>query len=488
MSSYLSHRRKGFRQTAPSPPTFGNSSRSFLRLHEEAIIMSDTDTLSFGDGANDSPFSIACWVKIEDTNRFRIFTKFDYVSVNNTNVEYNFTTDGNGKLIFIIADNTHGGNGYQGIQSVSNLSTRVGVWTHFVVTYDGRGGSTAAQGLEAYIDGNLMSTIVNWSSSLYVAMDNTTSNPAIGIANINAGVRYFSDGKMADCRVYDKVLSSQEITDLYQKTDVQSGLVGHWLTDVDSVEDQSSNNLGGADIVSLSTPTSVPPLPSNPVFGNRYLLCNGSDFFTVRQDSAMESIFQSSHTFAFWVKFIDGQPLNVNMIFGAQSPSGASVTRVACFLTADGKIILGYIENGNQGRAKTTTAQANGLTGWVHYVGITTPSGMSVYLNGTQETLDATDDGDMSTVNMSNYSNDTDIFVGARCASGSPDLYLNGRIADFRIYSKALSQSEINDLVSGTDVQSGLEHHYLTNDDDRLDKAGSSDGYDASVYRPNDSP
>ena len=450
--------------------------------------MSDTDTLSFGDGANDSPFSIACWVKIEDTNRFRILTKWDYVSAGNTNIEYIFSTDGNGKLIFIIADNTHGINGYQGIQSVSNLSPHLGVWKHFVVTYDGRGGSTAAQGIEAYIDGNLMSTTVNWSSSLYVAMDNTTSNPAIGIANINAGVRYFSDGKMADCRVYDKVLSSQEITDLYQKTDVQSGLVGHWLTDVDSVEDQSSNNLGGEGTPTLTTSTNAPPLPSNPAFGNRYTLHDGDEFFTIEQDSAMEAIFQSSHTFAFWVKFIDGQPLNVNMIFGAQSPSGSTVTRVSCFLGADGKILLGYIENGNQGRAKTTTVQANGLTGWVHYVGITTPSGMSVYLNGTQETLDATDDGDMSTVNMSNYSNDTDIFVGARCAAGSPDLYLNGRIADFRIYSKALSQSEINDLVSGTDVQSGLEHHYITNTDDRLDKAGSSDGYDASVYRPNDSP
>ena len=486
MSSYLSHKRKGFQGAGGVP--FGNSSRSFNQLHKEAIIIPDTNLLTFGDGTNDSPFSISCWVKIEDMSRFRIFTKYDYVNAGNSNIEYIFTTDGNGFLILILADNSEGTTSYQGIKSAFNLSSRIGIWTHFVATYDGRGGATANQGCFFSIGGVPMTVTQAFTSASYVAMENTNSNPAIGIANENAGVRYFSEGKMADCRVYDRVLSSQEITDLYQETDVQSGLVGHWLTDVDSVEDQSSNNLGGADTVSLSTSTSVPPLPSNPVFGNRYLLCNGSDFFTVRQDSAMESIFQSSHTFAFWVKFIDGNPASSEMIFAAQSASGPSVTRVSFFLGSDGKMTLGYIETGNQGRAKTITAQANGLTDWVHVVGITTQAGMSVYLDGVQETLDATDDGDMSSATMSNYSNSTDIFVGARSVVNDPDLYLNGRICDFRIYSKALSQSEINDLVAGTDVQSGLEHHYLTNDDDRLDKAGNSDGYDSSVYRPNDAP
>ena len=486
MSSYLSHKRKGFQGAGGVP--FGNASRSFNDLHKEAIIIPDTNLLTFGDGTNDSPFSISCWVKMDSILRFRIFTKWDYVSAGNSNIEYIFTTDGNGFLILILVDNSEGTTSYQGIKSASNLSSRIGVWTHFVATYDGRGGATANQGCFFSIDGVPMTVTQAFTGANYVAMENTNSDPAIGIANENAGVRYFSEGKMADCRVYDRVLSSQEITDLYQETDVQSGLVGHWLTDVDSVEDQSSNNLGGADIVSLSTSTSVPPLPSNPVFGNRYLLCDGSDFFTVEQDSAMEAIFQSSHTFAFWVRFLDGNPASSQMMFAAQSASGSSVTRVSFFIGADGKMTLGYIENGNQGRAKTTTAQANGLTDWVHVVGITTQAGMSLYLDGVQETLDATDDGDMSLVTMSNYSNSTDIFVGARSSVNDPDLYLNGRICDFRIYSKALSQSEISDLVAGTDVQSGLEHHYLTNDDDRLDKAGNSDGYDASVYRPNDSP
>jgi hypothetical protein len=468
--------------------SFGNSSRSFEKLHEEAIIIPDTDLLSFGDGTNDSPFSLSCWVKIDWMYRFRIFSKWDYVNAGDSNIEYLLSTDGSGYLFFLLADNSHGISGYQGIKSSFNLSSRIGVWTHLVATYDGRGGATANQGCELYIDGNPMSYNNEWSSSSYVAMENTTSDPAIGITNESAVNRYFSDGKMSDCRVYDRVLSSQEVADIYQKVNVQSGLIGHWLTDIDSVQDQSSNNLGGSDIVSLRTSTSAPPLPSNPVFGNRYLLCDGSDFFTIEQNSAMESIFQSSHTFAFWVKFLDGNPFSTQMIFGAQSASGASVTRVACFIGADGKMTLGYLENGNQGRAKTTTAQANGLTDWVHVVGVTTPTGMSIYLDGVQETLDATDNGDMSGVTMTNYSNNTDLYVGARSLVNEPDSELEGRLCDFRIYSKALSQSEISDLVAGTDVQSGLEHHYLTNDDDRLDKAGTSDGYDSSVYRPNDAP
>ena len=218
------------------------------------------------------------------------------------------------------------------VEVAFNLSSRVGVWTHFVATYDGRGGATANQGCFFSIDGIPMSVTQAFTGANYVAMENTTSEPAIGTANANAATTFFSEGKMSDCRVYDKVLSSQEITDLSQKTDVQSGLVGHWMTDIDSVEDQSSNSLGGSDIVSLATSTNVPPLPSNPVFGNRYLLLDGSDFFTIEQDSAMQSIFQSSHTFAFWVRFLDGTPSSTQMMFAAQSPNGPNVTRVAFFM------------------------------------------------------------------------------------------------------------------------------------------------------------
>ena len=468
--------------------SFGNSSRSFNQLHKEAITIPDTNLLTFGDGTNDSPFSLSCWVKIEHMSRFRIFCKWDYVSAGNSNIEYIWTTDGNGYLILLLVDNSQGTTSYQGIKSAFNLSSRVGVWTHFVATYDGRGGATANQGCFFSIDGIPMSITQAFTGANYVAMENTTSEPAIGTANANAATTFFSEGKMSDCRVYDKVLSSQEITDLSQKTDVQSGLVGHWMTDIDSVEDQSSNSLGGSDIVSLATSTNIPPLPSNPVFGNRYLLLDGSDFFTIEQDSAMQSIFQSSHTFAFWVRFLDGTPSSTQMMFAAQSPNGPNVTRVAFFMGTDGKMTLGYIENGNQVRAKTTTAQSDALTDWVHVVGITTQTGMSIYLDGVQETLDATDNGDIGSATLANYSNNTDLYVGARSSANTPDLHLKGRLCDLRIYSKALSQSEINDLVAGTDVQSGLEHHYLTNDDDRLDKAGGSDGYDSSVYRPNDAP
>jgi len=489
MSNFLSHRRKSFRGGG-TLPTFANSSRSFRGdSSKDSIHVPHDPLLTFGDGTNDSPFSLSAWVKMDVTTRFRICAKSRY---DNTlqDSEYIFSTDGNSQLLLLVFDASEGfNNSLSGVKSNFSQSSRQGLWTHYTATYDGRGGVDCWQGMNLYINGLAMSTSKRGTSTVYNSMESTASDFTIGITNYAQSTLYYSDGSISDVRVYDRELSASDADDLSNKIDVQSGLVLHSCTDVDSPEDQSSNSLGGEHKVAVRTSTLVPPLPNNPVFGNRYYLADSdnAEIITVVQDSAMESIFQDSHTFAFWVKFLDGQPSSTQMIFGAQSQAGSNIARVTSFISNTGHIYIGYIENGNQGRAKTTTAQASGLTDWVHVVGITTPSGMSVYLDGVQETLDATDNGDMSGVNMSNYSNSTDIMIGSRCNFGVSDLLLDGRICDLRIYSKALSQSEINNLVSGTHVSDSLEHWYLTNDDDRLDKAGNNDGYDASVYRA-DSP
>ena len=44
---------------------FGNRSRSFDGV-DDYVNLGDSDDFSFGDGSNDSPFSISAWVKLND--------------------------------------------------------------------------------------------------------------------------------------------------------------------------------------------------------------------------------------------------------------------------------------------------------------------------------------------------------------------------------------------------------------------------------------
>ena len=50
----------------------------------------DSDTFSFGNGTDDSPFSISAWINMNDATRFRIVSKFNSTSNN----EYIFTVSG----------------------------------------------------------------------------------------------------------------------------------------------------------------------------------------------------------------------------------------------------------------------------------------------------------------------------------------------------------------------------------------------------------
>ncbi len=55
----------------------------------------------------------------------------------------------------------------------------VGAWHHVAVTYDGRGGATAADGITVYIDG-VPVALVRINHPAYVAMENLAAPLQIG--------------------------------------------------------------------------------------------------------------------------------------------------------------------------------------------------------------------------------------------------------------------------------------------------------------------
>ena len=66
-----------------------------------ATVPHNTD-LVFGDGSNDSPFSISAWVNMDDASNFPVFAKGDV----GADLEYRLITDGSDLLSFILYDGT----------------------------------------------------------------------------------------------------------------------------------------------------------------------------------------------------------------------------------------------------------------------------------------------------------------------------------------------------------------------------------------------
>ena len=77
-----------------------------------------------------------------------------------------------------------------------------------------------------------------------------------------------------------------------------------------------------------------------------------------------------------------------------------------------------YYEAGNVSKYATTDNAiiADGSTDWHHLVTVVddTANQIYIYLDGVNQTLDSTNDGDISGITNSSYNNDTYIYAGAK--------------------------------------------------------------------------
>ena len=165
---------------------------------DDYIDCGDNDNLSFGDGSTDSPFSISAWIKIGQTTAQGIVTK--YGSGSSTR-EYTFYTTG-GKLRLLLWGN--GTNNF----ATGTTTFATDTWYHVACTYDGRGGSTAYNGITLYING--IAESVTTSGGSYTAMSNTSQPVYLGKENAK-----LIQGKISNTHIYNRLLSSTEILHNY---------------------------------------------------------------------------------------------------------------------------------------------------------------------------------------------------------------------------------------------------------------------------------
>ena len=178
---------------------------NFDSASSDYIDCGDSDIFSFGNGSSDSPFTVSAWVYIEGSSSFQIFDKYpdsgswslrEYrmLEVNSSNQVFCTLYDSSATARFDIYSDS--------------LITR-NQWEHLTITYDGRGGSSASDGVKIYINGVESNKTVN-AFGTYVAMENKSTPVRIG----RLGSSY-ADGKISNISLFDNELTSTEVLKLY---------------------------------------------------------------------------------------------------------------------------------------------------------------------------------------------------------------------------------------------------------------------------------
>ena len=208
----------------------GRGSASFDGTND-VITITDNSVFSFGDGSTDQGFSITACVKMVDATNFQIMNK----GIFNTDGEWNFRTNSSDQLVFALYDESVSSTHESVISSA--ITSNQNQWIHVAATYDGRGGTSANDGMELYINGaNSVST--RSGAGTYVAMENLAGNVTIG-----AGNSAFANGSIAQVGIWQRQLSSSEVLNIVYKeySDLSGTELTHlfaWyplLTDADSL-------------------------------------------------------------------------------------------------------------------------------------------------------------------------------------------------------------------------------------------------------------
>jgi len=182
---------------------------------DDAVVVADAPALSFGTGATDTPLTVELWLRPDTiAGRHQLVGKAG---------EYRVALIYGGLMVSLYDASAAA----QAIV-VSNvdLSPLVGAWHHLAVTYDGRGGATAAAGITVYLDGQPL-PLLRETSAGYVAMENLPA--PIEIAHDSAALTQYA-GALDELRLWNVLRSQNDVQSAMgsELTGVEPGLVGYW--------------------------------------------------------------------------------------------------------------------------------------------------------------------------------------------------------------------------------------------------------------------
>jgi flagellin len=171
--------------------------------------------INYSADLNPQTFTASLWVKV-DGNEGKyvapLFSRYGEGTSGNYNLEgFNFYKTPEDQWSFWVGP----GKGVKGFTTV-NAPNKVdfGEWYHLLGSYDG-------EQMHFYING----TLIGSKTTAYVPTNK--ANIYIGAGSYSGG-GYQLDGEMDDVKIYDRALTEDEISALYQGKEVNDGIIGDW--------------------------------------------------------------------------------------------------------------------------------------------------------------------------------------------------------------------------------------------------------------------
>lgn len=367
-------------------------------------------------------------------------------------------------------------------------------WHHVVFVYD------SSFDVSLYIDGNFKEKLTHGSVGI------PSSEPFFIGRNM---ITYFN-GLIDDVRIYNRVLSAEEVESIYNHKEVSAeGLVGHWKMDEGegtTTDDASGNNNHGtiyganwttqwrgtlngtvatADgliLNGLSEGTRTSPIYDissagvsggsqiswevETPFGKALDFSNASDKVSIDNDTSLQ-FGSDDFSVLFWFK--------TNKTSG-EFPIGnggyySGEVGWNFYKGGSGGGMVFTINDGTTATSVVGLASGGGRVDdyqWYHVAGIRDGSSLKIYVDG--ELKGETDD------NTGNITNNDPVFVGNYKTWDS--FTWDGLIDDVRVYNQALTQEEIQEIMyrEGTSGEEGLVGYW------KFNESSGSTAFDSSGY------
>ncbi|MFC1756464.1 LamG domain-containing protein [Patescibacteria group bacterium] len=353
-----------------------------------------------------SSFTSSAWINMPSPSSHQYFMGWGTAGSNNTN----WLGLAGGKLLHV----------FYGNDLLAGTVLSADTWHHAAVTYDGIT-------RRIYLDGE-------------EDISPNPTTPAVSGNNLFVGSNSSADwlftGKIDEARVYNRALSQGEITELYnqgqvkinasQETKLTDGLVlyqsfdgNHMNWEATGAEalDQAGNNDGGVIGATAAIGNTGQALDFD---------VNG-DYINVGNDSSLN--VSSSFSISTWIKrdaqskaypaiYIDGL---WRLSFGLRNDGGGTANTLEMWF------------NNAVGRRSTGVIPQNE---WTHIGATWNGTNLIFYINGAED----------STTSAINYSGHTTSYIGSHPGDGDSSTRYDGKIDDLRLYNRAITSSEMEQL------------------------------------------
>lgn len=175
------------------------------------LVAADADSLSFGNGSADIPWSLLCWMNIINSESTKtVIAKGNYGGTKTTEWRLQLGAD---ESISMLQNDNSGNIEIEIVSAAGNSGI-----TFYVYTNSGTGGATAMNTANIYINGSIIASPARANNASYVAMENLGGECDIGARLNNASYERFYPSYMMAIALTAEVLSASTILAMYNST------------------------------------------------------------------------------------------------------------------------------------------------------------------------------------------------------------------------------------------------------------------------------